>query len=251
MGSNMSRKTREILFYSSVTIFILLSAVILFLALGYRYDFVLNKFIKTGSFRLTVNTDANIYINDELSGNTSFLSNSFTKKFLLPRTYVVRIEKSGYFVWQKHIEVGAGIFSDFPSVIIFPKKLNEENAENKFEFPVNKTTESPDGAKNLIFNKHEIWVEWLKDTNYQPFRKSGEKELIARFSPQVYDVQWYKDSNHLFANVGGILKFIEIDSRDNVNIFDSFSAGDSFYYDKDSDTVYKIQNKKLYKILLK
>jgi len=247
----MSRKTREILFYSSVTIFVLLSAVVLVLALGYRYDFIRNKFVKTGSLRLTVNTDASVYINDQLSGATSFLSNSFTKKFLLPRTYDVRIEKSGYFSWQKHIEVEAGIFGDFSSIVILPKKLTEENVEKKFEFPVDKTTKSPDDAKNLIFNKHEIWVEWLKDADYQPFKKSGEKELIARFSPQVYDVQWHKDSNHLFANVGGILKFIEIDTRDNVNIFDLSSAGDSFYYDKDSDAVYKIQNKKLYKLLLK
>lgn len=254
----MTKRTRNILFYSALAIFVLLSAVILILALGYRYDFIQNKLVKTSSLRIKTSVEAEVYINEQLAGGTSFLSKTFVKNFMLPRTYTVRVQKNNYFSWQKSIETKAGLFADFSGIVLLPKNLPEEivafaSFEKEKILSAGRTSsgiKSHDGLKSLTFNSHEIWVEWLKDTNSQPFRKSGDKELIARFSQPVWGVQWHKNSDHLFINIGGILKFAEIDTRGSVNIFDLATVGKQFYYDKNADAVYKIEGGKVIKIPL-
>ncbi len=293
----MKRKERRIIFYLSVLLFLVLALLVVLYALGYKYDFVQNKFLKTGSFEIGVNIRADVYINDELSGTASFLTRTFSKSRLLPRTYSVRLQSEGYQSWQKLIGVGGGVFSSYPRVVLIPEEPGEEviassllggvssikfdpqnktatinsgrrteiiNLENgRKESPASQPTttpspapskgtagliKSPDGEKDARFNDYEIRVSWLKDTNYQPYRKAGETELITRFSQKISDVQWYKDSDHLIANVGGMLKFIEIDARDGLNIFDISTISGPFYYDKDMDAVFKFEGKNLIKI---
>lgn len=300
----MRKKTRRIVFYCAIAIFAVFSLIAGLFAFGYRYDFVQNQFIKTGTFQVNTSTGAEVYINDRLSGSTSFLTNSFSKSRLLPRTYSVRIQRDGYQTWQKLVEVEAGHFTHFPRVVLLPKELSEEVVAStsladplKAEFipkqkqisitgrrgqveifdlktgqkikpaapnltretPAQETKEentgttkpeSPDGEKILIFERHEVWVEWIKDASYQPYQKAGNKNLITRFSQTVKDAQWYKDSSHAIADVGGVLKFVEIDGRDGINIMDIALAGGAFYYDKDEDTIYKFENKNLVRINL-
>lgn len=296
----MKRRIRRTLFYLSVLVFLALGFLVVLYALGYKYDFVQSRFLKTGSLEMGVNVEAEIYINDEFAGTTSFLSRVFSKSRLLPRTYSVRLQNEQYQSWQKLVSVEAGFFSSFPRIVLVPRELNEEIIASssldgitsvKFD-PQNKTAavsngrqmetiylengrkelsksppkiapsplptkggvnliKSPDGEKNAWFNDHEIWVGWLKDTNYQPYRKTGEIELITRFSQKISDIQWYKDSDHLIADIGGILKFIEIDTRDGINIFDISTVDSPFYYDKGSDVIFKFIGNKLVKISLK
>lgn len=300
MLSIMKRKTRRVLFYLSILLFLILGLPVVLFALGYKYDFVQNKFFKTGSFVVGANVRADVYINDELAGTTSFLTRTFSKSRLLPRTYSVRLQNGQYQSWQKLISVEAGFFSSFPRIVLIPQELNEETIASsslsgitsvKFDsqkktavvsnerqmetiylengrrelsksppkitpslLPAKGTAnlvKSPDGEKNAWSNDHEIWVSWLKDTNYQSYRKTGEAELITRLSQKISDVQWYKDSDHLVADVGGILKFIEIDTRDGLNIFDISTVSGPFYYDKDMDAVFKFAGNKLVKTSLK
>lgn len=121
----MSKRTRLFLFIFAVIIFVVLSYLTVVYSLGYRYDFVHRTFLPTGSFRLVANTGADVYINELLAGKTSFLSNSFSKSRLLPRTYLVRMEKTGYHPWQKNITIGGGLFSDYPKIVLLPEELPE------------------------------------------------------------------------------------------------------------------------------
>jgi hypothetical protein len=294
----VKKKTRRILLYSSILIFLIAGWLAVLYALGYQYDFVKNKFIKTGSFEIRANVGADVYINDELVGSTSFLTQTFSKGRLLPRTYSVRLQREDYQPWQKLIDVEAGAFTSFPRVVLIPRELKEEiiassslsgvisikfDSQNKtalvsnklqteiihlenggkeiIKLPpspthrsgaeeVSKFLKSPDGIKNLWFNEHEIWISWLRDNSYQPYRKANEKELITRFSQKISDIQWYKDSEHLIADIGGVLKFIEVDNRGGLNIFDITTITGPFYYDKDTNTIFKFNGKNLIKIIL-
>lgn len=306
---SMKRKTRRILFYVSIFIFLVISFMAVLFALGYKYDFVQNKFFKTGSFALKSNVDAQVYINDNLVGSTSFLTHSFSQGRFLPRTYNVRLQTDNYQPWEKLISIEAGYFADFPRVILIPGKIDEvfvasssfiklshiqfqandksvlvgdgkvfetislDGGQKMFTTPTPKpspTTKtvkaspspsplprsfsgqaqitSPDEGKTLWFNDHEIWIEWIKDANFQPYRKAGETELVTRFSQKIQDVQWYKDSAHLIANVGGILKFIEVDDRGGLNIYDLATVTSPFYYDKGLDAVFLFEGPRLLRI---
>ena len=292
----MKKRTRQLLFYGSVLIFILIGWGAIVFALGYKYDFVQNKFFKTGSIELKTNVSAEVYINDELIGDTSFLGNSFSKGRFLPRTYRVRAEREGYQPWQKLVKVEAGFLAAFPRVVLIPESFDEvpvassslksitvkkfdaeENLavignKQKLEYIDIKTGEkkdikpaasmpvpvagkvepaqvvSPDEEKNAWFSGYELRVKWVKDANYQPYKLAGDIELITRFSQKIEDIQWYKDSAHLIVSVGGVLKLIEIDDRDGINIFDITDIAGPFYYDRGMDAVFKFEGNKLIRI---
>mgnify|MGYP001588795221 FL=1 len=326
----MRRQTRRAFFFISFLVFIVLSWLTVLYALGYKYDFVQNQFFKTGSFEISASANAQIYINDELAGTTSFLGNSFSKSRLLPRTFTVRVQNEKYQPWQKLVGIEAGVFTDFPRVVLIPQvpaediiasgslkgvtsmefdakqgtvaisnglqveTISLDNGQRVSLKPFIKTTpkptppltanllgatppaangeinliQSPDGNKGVWLNNREVWVKWLKDTNYQPVKKAGDMELVARFPQKIADVQWYKDSDHLIASAGGLLEFMEIDNRGGINIsaistidpVKSSEAGaagrqfdwvDSpFYYDKGANAIFKFAGNKLVKISL-
>ncbi len=301
----MKRKTRRILFYISVAVFLILSLIIVLYALGYRYDFIKNRFLKTGSFAIKTDINADFYINEIFAGSSSFLSRDFSKSRLLPRTYDIRAQADNYRPWEKLVPVEAGAFTDFPRVVLVPEKFKEEIVatsslggvfttkfnpqddtaivsnkkrtelihldSSKKEFlkspqpaampastpeitPVNGGSsflKSPDGNVYAWFNDHEVWIKWVKDSGYQPFKSAGDTELVTRFSGKIEDAQWFKDSAHLFVSVGGILKFVEIDNRGGINIFDITLLGGPFYYDGDTDSIYKFSGNQLVKIVFK
>lgn len=291
----MLKRTRRTFFYLSVLLFIILSYVVVLFALGYKYDFVQKKFFKTGSLEVKTNIAAQVYINDELAGDTSFLGDSYSKGRLLPRVFSLRLDSEGRQSWQKLVKVEAGFLSSFPKVVLVPDDFIEETVassslanitiksfdrerglalignKQKIEAislkngkvetlkqlpaakPINEQEGvlSPDGNKLVLFTDHELWVKWVKDSSYQPYKKAGDSELITRFSQKILDIQWYKDSEHLIADIGGILKFIEIDNRGGLNIVDISVVSGPFYYDKDSDMAFKFVGKKLVKISLK
>jgi len=294
-NNEMRKKTRRLLFFTAVLLFVVIGCGAVLFALGYKYDFVHNKFLKIGSFELKTNVAAEVYVNDVLAGETSFLSNSFSKSRLLPRTYTVRVQNENYQSWQKLVKVEAGFFIYFPRVVLVPKNFNEEiiasssislisvkrfetesglaiiGNKQKLESIDLKTGEvkpfkeivkketaplvdsdgsiiSPDNTKTAWANDHEVWVKWLKDSDYQPFKKTGETEFVIRFSQKADDMQWYKDSSHLIVSSGSILKFVEIDKRGGVNINDISAISGPFYYDHGIDAIFKFEGNRVVRI---
>ncbi|TSC74192.1 MAG: hypothetical protein G01um101444_358, partial [Parcubacteria group bacterium Gr01-1014_44] len=73
---------------------------------------------------------------------------------------------------------------------------------------------SPDNSILGWRNRHEFWIEWLKDTEYQPLKKAGEREMVASVSENIRGLSWYKNSNYAFLELEKGLEVIEIDSRD-------------------------------------
>lgn len=76
---------------------------------------------------------------------------------------------------------------------------------------------SPDSKKLSWWNENELWVMWLSDTDYQPYHKAGDKDLITRFSVKIKNAAWFRDSDHLVIDSSGY-KIVEIDKRGGLNI---------------------------------
>ena len=239
----MSKQTRWALFYTAVIVFLILSYAMVVFALGYQYDFVQNRFVRMGSLRVVANTGAEVYINNKLEGKTSFLSNNFSKGRLLPRIYTTRLEKDGYHTWEKKITVVAGFFTDVPKVVLLPLELPiEPAATSSFGFPMDDNAARETKGKLLTFTDHEITIEWTDNADYQPYHRTGDREVIARFPQKINDVQWYKDRDHIFVASGGILYFMEIDKRGGINSYEITTLQSPFVYDADSNSIFKLAN---------
>jgi len=77
---------------------------------------------------------------------------------------------------------------------------------------------SQDGRKIAwMTDNNQIWVYWLSDTEYQPYRKAGDIVLLVRSAYPVKNLTWFRGNDHIAFDAGG-LKVAEIDNRDKVNI---------------------------------
>ena len=400
----MTKQTRRIILYISILLFAIFSAITVTYSLGYKYDFIDNSWMKTGSFRVATNiSGAEVYLNSKLIGETSFVTNNFSKGRFLPRIFEIRVQKDGYHSWQKNIEIKSGFFSDYPSIVLVNNDLTKEtvasasvdfgsiltsgfdltgkyayfvgiqsssrenlmfidvsnpannrifenilrnytggkfliydqniyflernnvkvyntqermvstlagnvgsfyidNGQNIFfinlrdralysqkigntelklisESLPNEIIEikkvqsinnsyyllaltstgtemleynpanaefikvrsditdfilSPDRKKITLYNKNEIWVKWLADMASQPERRAGDEELITRFSQAILGVEWYKNSEYLIINTGGLIKFTELDSRGGKrNTYDIAASTGKMLFDND------------------
>lgn len=82
---------------------------------------------------------------------------------------------------------------------------------------------SPDGKKLLYASNNEMWVVFLEDKIDQPQKKSGDKVFLIRLSDQITNISWIND-NYLAFLADNIIKIIEIDDRDKINIIDVFET---------------------------
>src|SRR3989338_6608147 len=117
----MTRRYRRILFYSAIAVFLVLSYVVILYAQGYKYSFSENKFFETGAIYLKVNTEADVYLDDKLLGNTSFFGNSYRIEGLLPDKYEIKVQRNNYSTWQKQVTVDEGFVSEFSKILIISK----------------------------------------------------------------------------------------------------------------------------------
>lgn len=135
------------------------------------------------------------------------------------------------------------------------KRIFEKLAEN-----IKNAELSPDNKKLLYFTDSEIFVIYLEKILIQPYKKSGQKELVTRFSEKINSAIWYpEDNEHIIFIVGDTIKIIELDDRDKRNVVDvvkmkTFSASlwdkPQIAYNTKERKLYFINNNKLYSIVI-
>lgn len=170
---------------------------------------------------------------EELIGSSSFDEFSSVSFDVVAKTVVVQKENKFEIIDLKTGDIASSSVKALPT----PKKNS-----------IAKSTVSPtpqvifatrtNKERTVEFNDRELWVTWLRDTDYQPFRKAGYREMIARIPAKIQDVQWHKDRDHLFVSSSGILSLMEIDKRGGINSFPIASLEGPFWYDEDENAVY-------------
>lgn len=104
------------------------------------------------------------------------------------------------------------------------------------------------GNKEKIawFSKTEVWVQWLKDSSYQPYKLQGEKELLMRTSKVVRSIELYPTDEHIFVLLGNEIEFVELDGRSERNrykIFEDFLIKDMIYDRSGKKVVIELKDK--------
>ena len=129
--SNMSRGQRRLIFWIAFSLFLILSPLVVFYAMGYTYDTSSASFVRTGSLRFVTNTPVSITINDINLGSTSFFNtsfeNSFGKSRVVPELLKIELKTKEGAKWSKSIELKPAQFIDFPKIVIPPSVLNEDH----------------------------------------------------------------------------------------------------------------------------
>ncbi|XOB41022.1 MAG: hypothetical protein ACKKMW_03080 [Candidatus Nealsonbacteria bacterium] len=94
------------------------------------------------------------------------------------------------------------------------KKIFEQFSENIKSLKI-----SPDKRKVVYFSDSEIKILFLEEQNFQPRFSKGENMFLIRLSEPINDIFWL-NSDYLILITNNVLKIIEIDNRDRVNIIE-------------------------------
>ena len=206
----MTKRIKQVLFYSATAVFLILSYVIILYAQGYKYSFSDNRFYRTGAIYLKTNTSADVYLDDKLLGNTSFFNNSYRLEGLLPDRYAVRVQKDGHSTWQKSVVVDEGFVSEFSKIVLIDQTnegLETLDEEIELLFAPAPTPAVASASRPFIL-KRGILSTTAKESsnktdkpekiaeNVKGYIFSKDKNKLAWWTANEVWVMWLNDANY-------------------------------------------------------
>lgn len=181
---DVTKKTRKILFFIFLSIFIIISPVVILYAQGYRFDFEKKRLIQTGDFYFkSLPKKVDVYVNNKLAKEKT----PSQIKYLLPKKYNIKITKEGFFAWEKELEINPLLVTEAKNILLMPEKLNKEmiipGKIAKFDFSPNKKFIA------YVAQDKELWLYNLENAGNNRLFKSENYKLI--------DIIWSHDSKKI------------------------------------------------------
>ena len=124
----MTLKTRRILFFIFLAVFIPSSAGIIFYSQGWRFNFETFAIQKTGAIYIeTQPKDVLIKIDQKFFTDKSGIIQKGTLiTNLLPKNYQIEIQKDGYFLYHKNITVKPSLVTEAVEIVLIPMDFKNE-----------------------------------------------------------------------------------------------------------------------------
>ncbi|MDD5216642.1 MAG: PEGA domain-containing protein [Candidatus Omnitrophica bacterium] len=167
---------RKFFFRMFVLIFILLTPIVLFYSLGYKFDLKSKKFLKTGAIDITSHPkDANVYLNGRKIENTT----PCVIRLLMPGKYTLTLDKDLFYVYEMPIDVRSSAVTGI-DVTLVPKMRNIEKLKSGMNVQKFFVIERLFGRKIILFTDHGIYV---LGENF------GDLKKIATLSMDVDDIR--------------------------------------------------------------
>lgn len=99
-------------------------------------------------------------------------------------------------------------------LVVYPDLVERKRVVKEVGRGIESIQFSNDGKKLLFASHTEISVIFTSEWEVQPRRKAGEVVQVARFSDPIQHVQWAENYEHVVFSLGSVVKFIELDGRD-------------------------------------
>jgi hypothetical protein len=192
----MNAKTRAILFYIFIFLFLIVTLFTFFYATGYRFNLTwpleLEKvLIKTGTLEIKTEpknvkvflekSSKNIFSNPaKLEGQTL---TPVKIRNLLPGDYKLSLKRDGYWDWEKKINIKPGVFLYLDNITLFKKTL----PLNIHQSVLQKIYPSPD-LKYAYLSESQTIINLETETQ------------IAQIDEKMENINWSEDSKKLISN---------------------------------------------------
>ena len=186
----MSKRTKTAILITSFLAFFVLSYFIISYAYGYQFNFANLKWVETGGLFTKANLDSvEVYINGHLKGKTSFFSNTFIEKNLLPGKYDLKFSKEGFPKISKTIEIKSGEANQLTHLY-----LPDQGEINDFIESSEPVKENP----SYFINKKDGLL-YRKTEDEKIEKISSESVYIKNFELKVLEKEIYLASKDLKA----------------------------------------------------
>jgi len=192
----MTARTRKIIALLFLLGFVLTAPLVILTTKGYRYNWKKGRLEKTGILVLdSLPTEADIYLNGSL-----YRKKTPTSLFrMLPESYAIRLQKTGYLPWQKVLPIKSGETTFTQEVILFQDVVPQLLEAGDFTA----AAFDPTGRRAALLRRGD---EWLELVIYD--RRTAVTSVLDRFSPDKYaspELSWSPDGGRLLfqAKVAG------------------------------------------------
>ncbi len=196
----MTLKTRRILFFISLLIFLIISPSIVLYSLGYKLNLENFKLEKTGGIFVNINYENyQIIIDNSIKKQVS--KPLFTQKGLLipnliPKSYNIKIAKNGYKNWEKNLKVNSGIVTEVKNIFLIPEKPPLQEIGDK--------------VSDFIFSKSKKDIAYIQNDTLT-FLNIKDKKKIKIKLPVNFQKQNFKIINNSFNE-----NLIYLKTKDNI-----------------------------------
>lgn len=198
----MTKRTRTILFFICLLLFLIIGPSVVLYYMGYRFDFDSRKIVQTGGLFFKVwPKSARIYLDSKLKKKTDFLFGSALIEDLLPGKYEIQIKKEGFHPWKKTLEVREKQVTELKNVFLIP----ENPVFNLLAKNVNYFWPSPGGKKIILKGIAEgSWALKILELETGVIthlfdEKDFKKEKGARV--EILDLKYSPDSKQILLEI--------------------------------------------------
>lgn len=160
----MTLRTRRILFFLLLGVFLVLAPLMVVYSLGLTVNFQKKVLEQTGSIFIKSKTpQTSVFLNGTLIKETSFFSGSALLTGVAPGTYLIRIEKAGYQPWSRIMTVSPSLVTELRSVLLLQNRIDIATSSSLELDTIKSATSSP--VKNrLTLNKQGVLSERVGKT---------------------------------------------------------------------------------------
>lgn len=186
----MTKRTRTILFFSFVFLFLATIPVLTVYTQGYRLDWENRQIVKTGGMDFGVRPlGVRVFVDGEFLKETNFLFRDIIIRNILPREYDIRLERDEYFSWHKTVSVQESIVTKFMDARLFPQNPTRTDIGEE----IAQVVPAPDGRTALVRVEEEKSLGQIRLLSF-----SGERletpVLTLRANERVLNAGWNAES---------------------------------------------------------
>jgi hypothetical protein len=248
--------TRRLILFIALSLFFVIAPMIVFYAMGYRYDFKNKAFRKIGMIIVeSVPQNVDLFLNNQFKSNKT----PFKIKNLPPGEYSIKVTKKDYSSWEKKLFVESKMVTWASNVKLF------------YQSPkITSLLSLPEGNFSISLDYEKLVLNQSDQKNFGLVIFDLKSEKIEKIFPKSKDSlnKFNSKNNVLFSNFlwshdgrkiifswqeEGKRKYAMVDARDPdkvIFINDLFNLEiENVKWDKESnEKVYLINNKNLYRL---
>ncbi len=236
----MTKKTRLIILTVCAVLFFIITPYILLYSLGYRVDFETKKIVATGGLYIKAQPQgATITIDSKISNKTSMFFNSVFVQNLLPKRHTLKIEKDGYYNYEKNLDVRGNEVAKLEHVVLMKKNISFEllkDAVDYFSFSPDENSLLTAGIKPNTINIYVSDISGRQSKAYTVNVKNGS----------IQDTQWSDDGKTILLHIGTDYYRLNANASAVINVPILASVTEAQINPQNNQEIFFIKNKNLY-----
>lgn len=195
----MTKKTRLIILLSCIGLFLIITPLIIFYSLGYRFDFDAKKIVATGGIYIKASPlGTDVIINSNTDKKTSIFSTYVFVQNLLPKQHTVLIKKDGYFDYQKTLSVKENEVTKLEKVTLFKKNLAFSASGGELKDQTQSPFDQIKAPEKYIIKNNNLY--------YSDSKENATLTALQKTTPIIKNIVAYKiNGNITYLGTDGLL----------------------------------------------